>query len=142
MAPRIREWGSAGWRFLHSVTFAYPLAPTADERARMLAFLRALGDVLPCAACRAHYAAYVAAHTRRGAASAVLASREALATFVVELHNDVNARLGRNRRDYEAVRYEYEVDCGGDPSPWLAALAVAIVVALGVRAATRVDGHV
>lgn len=130
MAPRLNQWGAAGWRFLHSVSFSYPAKPSFEERRHMFTFLRSVGHVLPCKRCRAHYNAYVEARLIVPS-SAPLASREALSRFLVDLHNDVNARLQRPSVHYDTVRYEYEVDCGDG---WTRLLLLWLVVGALVAA--------
>lgn len=144
--PLVGEWGAPGWRFLHCVSFSYGDDPTAEERRRMFAFVVAVGDVLPCKRCRGHYRAYVGAHLTRGAFSPALADRDALSRFLVDLHNDVNRRLGRPTVGYEEVRRAYLHDgAGGGVGEWLlpaaAALAAGVVVAL-VLQSRRKHPHV
>ena len=130
MAPGLAEWGVPGWRFLHCVSFAYPEAAAPQERQDMFVFLRSVGNVLPCKRCRSHYNAYVGAHLT-SSASPILVGRESLARFLVELHNDVNRRLGKSEATYEAVRHEYEV--GNDSIPvWIVSVLVMVLVVLAV----------
>ena len=121
MAPRLTEWGSAGWQFLHSVSFAYPEAPSPDDRQKMLTFLTSVGYVLPCKLCRAHYEAYV--RTRLN--STTLDSRETLSRFVVDMHNDVNRRLRKHEVGYEQVKVEYE---DGYHGQWMTVSIVVVIV--------------
>lgn len=78
----------------------------------MLVFLRTVGEVLPCKRCRRHYKSFVDKRLRSGTQSPQLADRQSLSRFVVDLHNDVNVRLGRRTMDFETVRHMYEVDAG------------------------------
>ena len=108
MLPRrMAQWGSAGWTFLHCVSFSYPDAPTPQDRYEMYAFLTSVGHVLPCKRCRGHYNTFVQARLA-GPSSEALESKDTLTRFLVELHNDVNRRLQRHVMEYDRVRKEYE----------------------------------
>lgn len=135
-------WGPCAWRFLHAISFAY--APDSPRvRLRMYELLRALPYVLPCKQCAKHYEEYTNA-TLKGPDSAVLRSQDSLSRWVCELHNNVNARTGKQTWDYEEVRALYlppERACAASSQrttdavcarPWSLALqylALSIVVA-------------
>ena len=126
---RLAQWGPAGWTFLHSIGFSYPEAtPTVEEKESMYKFLVHTGAVLPCRRCRRHYAAFVRARLS-DPYCAVLANRESLSRFLVDLHNDVNRRLGRPEMSFERVRALYEGGDGGGGS-WTVIVAAAVVVAV------------
>lgn len=106
----VQEWGPAAWKFLHAITFAYPEAPSLAEQSAASSLFEALRPLLPCAACRAHYDAEVAAHppdTR---------SRTTLSAWLVDLHNRVNARLGKPRFAYADAAAAYAAQCTIDCS--------------------------
>ena len=131
---RMAEWGPAGWTFLHCVGFAYPERATVEERQRMYAFLASVGSVLPCRRCRSHCDAYVRSHVR-GTSAPCLAGREEVSMFLVEMHNDVNARLGKPRLPYEEVKAMYYQSSGaswvdGGIAASVAALVVVVVIYL------------
>ena len=134
---RLAQWGPAGWIFLHSIGFSYPEAtPTMEEKESMYKFLVHTGEVLPCRRCRRHYAAFVRTHLS-DPYCAVLADRESLSRFLVDLHNDVNRRLGRPEMSFERVRALYEgSDAGGDS--WTLLVIVATVVIAVVMTAVVV----
>lgn len=90
-AGTIDQWGPALWRFLHASSFAYPELPDEPRQRQMLAFLRGVGDVLPCKTCRDHYREYVDGKLT----PADVSSRAALVSWLVELHNSVNRRVGK-----------------------------------------------
>ena len=107
MPPLVSLWGTHGWKFIHAITFAYDTAPTREERRQMFTFLVSVGSVLPCKRCRRHYNAYIHSHLPSPDAPA-LRGRHELSSFVVDLHNDVNIRLGRPVVPYAEVRRMYE----------------------------------
>jgi len=139
---RLAQWGPAGWTFLHSIGFSYPEAtPTVEEKESMYKFLVHTGAVLPCRRCRRHYAAFVRARLS-DPYCAVLADRESLSRFLVDLHNDVNRRLGRPEMSFERVRALYEGGDGGGDS-WTVIVAAVVVVAVIMAAvvAARKAGY-
>lgn len=85
--PRI--WGSDLWKTLHRLSLAYPDQPTDDDRQAAYELLHSLTRLLPCPACRTHYAKHFATFDR----DATTASRDALVRWVHELHESVNRRL-------------------------------------------------
>ena len=135
--PLLSKWGASGWQFIHCCGFSYSETPTGEERRQMYAFLLAVGDVLPCVRCRRHYNAYFGGLTPRGPASHIFDDREALSRALVEMHNDVNHRLGRRTMDYETVRRIYEVDCTDGWSTAVGCGIGALVVAAIIVAYAR-----
>lgn len=124
------KWGAHGWCFLHSCAWAYPEHPTPADRRVMAAFLVSTGRVLPCLKCRAHYATFVAKHVPNADAPA-LRDRDALSRCLVQLHNEVNERLGKPTQSYADVRARYtrEVPPGWTYTAVLATLVIAVAAA-------------
>lgn len=102
----IDVWGPKLWGALHAITFRYGQTPTRDERTHMFNLFASLPHVLPCAVCRAHFAT-VLAQTLPSAASRVLDDRESLSMWLVDVHNAVNARLGKAIVPYARVHAMY-----------------------------------
>ena len=86
------RWGALGWVFVHLVALGYPTSPTPRDAAEYGRFITALGDVLPCRACRDHYREHVRQHPP---GAALRAGRDHLFAWTVALHNCVNESLGR-----------------------------------------------
>lgn len=133
-------WGPKAWGFLHAVAFRYPDPPKPQDRKAMHALLQSLGRLLPCKKCRAHYVEYLAANGVTSPEAPLFADREALARWLVDLHNSVNRRLGKTELPFEAVREMYSGDyvCPADPgsmwaprySAWAVVMAVGCAVIL------------
>lgn len=103
-------WGPKAWGFMHAISFRYPETDASlEERTAILHFLNSLKLLIPCAKCRAHYASYLDDPDTgiRGTCSAHLEHRESISRWMVELHNDVNQRLGKASRSYDDVAEEY-----------------------------------
>ena len=48
-------WGPHTWFALHSISFAYPLYPTSQDKERYKTFINTLQYVLPCSVCRKNF---------------------------------------------------------------------------------------
>lgn len=97
----ISEWGPALWQSLHAISFAYPDTPSPSDQSAYYNFFTALQYVIPCVKCRGHYATMLAESPIR------LESREALARWLVDRHNEVNVRTGKATLRYEDVRDDH-----------------------------------
>ena len=96
------NWGRPGWKFLHSVTFAYPENPSLRTKLRYMKFFKGLQYVLPCPLCRREYTKQV-----RRLAMRHLRDTETLAKWLVCVHNQVNIRLGKKVVPFEDVKKMY-----------------------------------
>jgi hypothetical protein len=79
------------WFALHSIALNYPDRPTLADRRVHHEFFHALARVLPCAACREHFAAAL----RETPVEAALGSRADLFRWLVDVHNRGNVRDGK-----------------------------------------------
>ena len=89
------KWGPGLWRFLHS------LPRYGESVASTQAVLQHLD--LPCPDCRKHYRQFLAAHPVGG-----LDTREALESWIFQLHNEVNSRLGKSQYALDQCRQDCE----------------------------------
>ena len=101
-------WGPSGWKFLHSVTFQYPIKPTVNDKAHYKEFFNSLKHTLPCEKCAYHYTA----HLRKFPIDSALETREKLVRWLINVHNEVNKSLGKREYFYEEVIdiYKDEID--------------------------------
>lgn len=86
------DWGAGLWAFLHTVTLI-PSTTSWEAVTRQTAIARhvkAVADVLPCAACSAHYRDILRLHPPEQAAQ----RPGGLFEWTVMVHNTVNLRLG------------------------------------------------
>lgn len=97
----VEFFGPALWKSLHSISFSAPEHPSIEEQRNYVDFFRALGPVIPCPACAAHYRAYLEEHPVDAS------SREALARWVYDLHDFVNQRKNKKSPSFETVRDHY-----------------------------------
>ncbi len=102
-------WGPSGWKFLHSVTFQYPIKPTVNDKAHYKEFFNSLKHTLPCEKCAYHYTA----HLRKFPIDSALETREKLVRWLITVHNEVNKSLGKREYSYEEVIDIYKDEMDG-----------------------------
>lgn len=111
-------WGPPLWHYLHTMSFNYPVHPTAADKRNYRAFIVGLQHVLPCKYCRINLKTNFKNHPLR---ACHLASRDAFSRYVYELHEIINELLGKTSGlSYCDVRERYEhfrARCTDDPSP-------------------------
>lgn len=94
--PDVEELGRSTWTFLHSAAAYYPDTPTAVQKTSMKALIDALPHVYPCEVCAAELReTYTETEYDTAARGRAVESGDALRRFFCELHNGVNARLGK-----------------------------------------------
>lgn len=87
-------WGPGLWLLLHTTAAAYPEVPTPEDKKHHMAFLRSLAHVLPCDGCRKGMLALTTAGPLKLTAC-VLRDKFAFFKWTVDLHNAVNAKVGK-----------------------------------------------
>ena len=111
-------WGPPMWHYLHTMSFNYPVQPTAADKRNYRAFILNLQNVLPCKYCRINLKTNFKNHPLR---ACHLVNRDAFSKYVYELHEIVNKLLGKTSGlSYCDVRERYEhfrARCTDDPNP-------------------------
>jgi hypothetical protein len=114
-------WGPPMWHYLHTMSFNYPVNPTAADKRNYRAFILGLQHVLPCKHCRINLKTNFKNHPLR---ACHLANRDAFSRYVYELHEIINKLLGKTSGlSYCDVRERYEhfrARCTDDPNPRMA----------------------
>ena len=114
-------WGPPMWHYLHTMSFNYPVHPTAADKRNYRAFIVGLQHVLPCKYCRTNLKTNYKNHPLR---ACHMANRDAFSRYVYELHEIVNKLLGKTSGlSYCDVRERYEhfrARCTDDPNPRMA----------------------
>lgn len=113
----ISVWGSATWRTLHSICLGFDqrhrggaLSDADRQAARNL--IESLEHLLPCSACRTSLAALMASVDLRASLTNAIADG-ALLPWSVQLHNLVNAKLGKPAISSESAAAELRAAGGG-----------------------------
>lgn len=111
-------WGPPMWHYLHTMSFNYPVHPTAADKRNYRAFMLSLQHVLPCKHCRTNLQTNYKNHPLQ---RCHLVSRDAFSRYVYELHEIINKLLGKKSGlSYCDVRERYEhfrARCTDDPNP-------------------------
>lgn len=100
-------WGPPLWHVLHTMSFNFPLSPTAADKQHYRGFIEALQFVLPCGVCRANFQRNLREHPPL---THHFESRNAFSRYIHRLHNIVNAMTGKPKPypSFEEIRDKYE----------------------------------
>jgi hypothetical protein len=98
------EWGPSAWKFLHTVTFAYPQDPDEEDKINFKVLFDSLRYTLPCSSCRSYFTQIY----KYICIDHYLDSREGLTWWLFIVHNLVNRKLNRDLANFEDVVLEYE----------------------------------
>ena len=90
-------WGPHLWFALHTVTFNYPIKPSAEDKESIRQFFYHLQYVLPCRYCRENYRRNLKETPIR------LDSRRDIVEWLIDLHNEVNGQTGKKTLTYDQV---------------------------------------
>lgn len=96
MLPKI--WGESGWEFLHFVTLGYPENPTSDDKSKYYEYFNNLKYVLPCQKCKNNMSKHLESLPLT---DDVLATRDSLVKWGIDLHNLVNQSTGKPMLTYD-----------------------------------------
>ena len=105
-ALSIDIWGPKAWGFLHACSFTYPDKPSDEDRIHMYNLLNSLGYVLPCTICRKHFKEMFTEFIK-GPTSHIFDNRLQVSKWLVDAHNEVNIRNGKEKMAYEDVEKLY-----------------------------------
>ena len=99
-------WGPATWHFLHTISFNYPVHPTARDKKNYRDFILSLQYVLPCRYCRENLKKNLA---RMPLTMRHMKNRDTFSRYIYELHELVNKMLDKDSGlSYCDVRERYE----------------------------------
>ena len=97
-------WGSTLWFSLHTITMNYPNNPTFIEQKDYKNFFISLENVIPCKVCRKNYQRHLKEHP----IDSHLDNRKELVYWLIDIHNMVNAEIGKKIISYDKVIDKYE----------------------------------
>ena len=99
-------WGPPLWHFLHTLSFNYPVAPTATQKKQYKRFILNLKHILPCKYCRINLKKNLKSLPLT---SKDLSNREAFSRWMYNLHEKVNTmHHKKSNLTYFQVRKRYE----------------------------------
>ena len=99
-------WGPGIWHYLHTMSFNYPVNPTAADKRHYRDFVLELKYVLPCGKCRKNLMKTLKKHPLN---VSDMESRETFSKYIYHLHEYVNKMLNKKSGlSYDDVRERYE----------------------------------
>jgi hypothetical protein len=99
-------WGPSFWHTLHTISFNYPVEPTADDKHKYRDFILSLKYVLPCGKCRKNIRKNF---KKLPLTMKHMKNRATFSKYVYDLHEVVNTMLKKKSGlSYEDVRERYE----------------------------------
>jgi hypothetical protein len=99
-------WGPSMWHYLHTMSFNYPIEPTAEDKRHYKNFIYNLQYVLPCGKCRKNLKKNLKEYPLQ---NKHMLSRDAFSRYVYGLHEQINTMLHKTSGlSYEDVRERYE----------------------------------
>jgi len=99
-------WGPPLWHYLHTMSFNYPVKPTAADKRHYKNFILSLRYVLPCRYCRENLSKNLKALPLT---NKEMKSRSSFSRWVFKLHELINTMLGKKSGlKYCDVRERYE----------------------------------
>ena len=98
------EWGPAGWKFLHMISFNYPDDPTESDKLHYKTLYENLQYTLPCSLCRNSYSKIF----KYICIDYFLDSRDGLTFWFFIVHNLVNLKLNTEMAFFEDIVIKYE----------------------------------
>lgn len=100
------KFGPAFWFTLHNGSTTYPENPTSVVMYGMQQLLINLPFLIPCVKCREHYFEYI----KNINLETVTASKIGLFSFMVDLHNHINAMNGKHQMSLDLAKAIYGYD--------------------------------
>jgi hypothetical protein len=99
-------WGPVQWHMLHTISFNYPVKPTAEQKKQYRDYILSLQNVLPCGACRKNLKTNL---KQMPLTMNHMASRDTFSRYIYNLHELVNKMLKKTSNlSYCDVRERYE----------------------------------
>ena len=97
-------WGPDLWNILHVFSYNYPDIPSHIEKIHAKNFLTSLGFLIPCSECKEHYTMNLHRNPPE------IKSRETFINWVLNLHNKVNKRHGKEMWSRNKLDKKYDTD--------------------------------
>ena len=99
-------WGPSMWHTLHTMSFNYPVNPTADDKHKYRNYVLSLKYVLPCGKCRKNIRKNF---KKLPLTMKHMKNRATFSKYMYDLHEVVNTMLKKKSGlSYEDVRERYE----------------------------------
>lgn len=96
MKPEV--WGPKTWFLLHSVTLEYPENPKDEDKQNFKDFIQSFQKIIPCLKCRENFKNHL---TENPLTSEILATRQKVVKWMIDVHNSVNKMTNKPILTYE-----------------------------------------
>ena len=96
-------WGRSTWKYLHTLTFAYPINPTDADKSKMINYFNQLPEFLPCTQCAESfklYLKYIPIHK-------FVDNTYSIVYWLYTIHFLVNKKLNKKNINLNSVVTEY-----------------------------------
>jgi hypothetical protein len=101
-------WGPPAWKFLHCVSFGYPIEPTEQQKQDYLNFFTNIKNILPCKYCRISYEKFITEGCTK-LDKDTMKNRDSLTRWFYNIHEKVNHKLDVvYETTYDDVQERYE----------------------------------
>jgi len=99
-------WGPSMWHCLHTISFNYPVEPTAENKEQYRDFILSLRNVLPCGKCRKNlYKNFKKLPLKMEN----MENRDTFSKYIYDLHELINTMLHKKSGlTYAEVKQRYE----------------------------------
>ena len=91
MGIHSKVWGQYLWRLLHTISYTYDPKMPDELRGKYIRFFHVLKDFIPCPICRNHYSDRI----NKNPPERNMTTKDELVLWLNNLHNEVNAGLGK-----------------------------------------------
>lgn len=125
-------WGESYWKMSHYLTMSYPENPSNDDKQYIKQYFELLQYILPCENCRNHYKSNLITYQLT---DDILSSRYKLIKWLVDLHNEVNRRTGKEEMTvekaiecYSGMEHYTNIINTNNPSSMIIVLVVIIII--------------
>ena len=99
-------WGPSLWMSIHTMSFNYPVKPSAQDKKHYMNFIYSLEHVLPCRYCRENYKKNLV-DTKFSLDK--MKSRTIFSRYIYDLHNHINKMLGKKIKiPFSEIQATYE----------------------------------
>ena len=92
-------WGPSAWKFLHTITFNYPMNPSNYDKDVYKNFFKNLGLILPCGICSYNYNI----HLDKYPIENYLSKKEDLVKWLIIIHNEVNKLHNKPTKTFDEI---------------------------------------
>ena len=92
-------WGNSTWRYLHTLTFNYPINPTNEDKIKYLRYFNELSSFLPCDDCAKSYKLYMSYIPLNMYVNDIYG----ITYWLYIIHSIVNTKLSKHNSNFDEI---------------------------------------